>query len=103
MSNKSNKRGASISQELIDRDKGSCVYCGVSIYDMDKVIGFCNDHIIPFSVSHDNRLSNRVLCCQRCNMIANSMVFDTFEDKKRYIRAKIDSLAKAYKIKFKPL
>ena len=63
-----------------------CVYCGLegnifriqksgnlgwhlNLWRIDKKIKrlFTLDHIIPKSLSHDNRISNLQTCCEKCN------------------------------------
>jgi len=47
-------------QEVYQRDKGKCVYCG-SIKDL------CLDHLIPLIKGGDNEADNLALACKPCN------------------------------------
>lgn len=60
-----------------ERDGGICRYCGFP--------GECIDHIVPWSFSYDQGAGNLVCACTRCNTIAGSQVFPTFEAKRDYI------------------
>lgn len=43
------------------------------------------DHVVPQSWDNDNSLENLVPACFWCNHLAADMIFDTIEDKTRYI------------------
>lgn len=47
------------------RDGMACVYCGASIEEDGIVLSL--DHVKPDSKGGDNRSSNLVTCCRKCN------------------------------------
>ncbi len=50
---------------IFERDDHKCVYCGQSpIEDGVKLV---IDHIIPYSISHDNGIYNLITACNECN------------------------------------
>lgn len=55
----------------------NCYYCGE--------FATCIDHIVPVSWYRDNDITNLVLSCSLCNIIAGDKVFDNVEDKQEYI------------------
>ena len=67
-----------LKQKLWEEQKGECPYCsrnGVgtkicknNLYDGDYEI----DHILPWSKTFDDSLSNKVLCCSDCNKSKNN-------------------------------
>lgn len=52
-----------LKQRLLDQTDHKCIYCGKDI-SLDNVEV---DHIIPVSISCDDSLSNKVVCCKSCN------------------------------------
>ncbi len=85
--------------EVIPKDGVSCVYC-CSAFATDK------EHVTPISwIERAKELQSMgldvkvpeekiVMSCNECNMIASARIFDTFLEKRSYIRYK---LAKKYK------
>lgn len=63
---------------VMKRDHDTCQYCG----DVANSI----DHVIPVSFMVDNTMGNLVAACMPCNLDASSLVFNTFEEKRRYVR-----------------
>lgn len=55
-----------------------CVYCGGNAGTVD--------HVIPWSYVCDQSRSNLVTACQTCNSIASNLVFQSFTDKRDYVR-----------------
>lgn len=55
-----------------------CVYCGG--------IGDTIDHVLPFTLYVDHSRANLVTACQSCNSIAGAKVFQTFDEKRDFIR-----------------
>lgn len=55
-----------------------CVYCGG--------MGSAVDHVVPWSYNADQSRHNLVIACRVCNSIAGSLVFQSFDDKRAYIR-----------------
>lgn len=70
---------------LHDMQDGNCAYCGGNVYDIGVKPNV--DHIIPVAAGGTNDFHNLCLCCSRCNYIAGSKLFATFEAKKEYIVA----------------
>ena len=66
-------------REVVRRDRWTCQYCGGH--------GTQADHVTPRSKGGADRLDNLVCCCQTCNEIAGGRLFESFQAKKRYIRA----------------
>ena len=60
-----------------ERDDNICVYCGDYAGDLD--------HILPYSAGGKATPENLVCCCHKCNMAASNWIFDSFEDRRRYI------------------
>jgi len=71
------------------RDHYTCQYCGYNPRNSEELRALWIDHIVPLSYGGGYKLDNLVVACDRCNQIAGNMVFDTFEDKKLYIREKL--------------
>ena len=65
---------------ILERDLYLCVYCGD--------IATCVDHVIPWSWSQCDDPYNLVASCDACNLSASNMVFNSFNEKARYIRIK---------------
>lgn len=66
--------------QALERDGGACRYCG------DPAT--CADHVVPFAFGGRNDLENLVAACHACNTVAGDLVFDSFEDKLAYVRAR---------------
>jgi 5-methylcytosine-specific restriction endonuclease McrA len=62
---------------VIDRFGGKCAYCGEP--------ATCVDHVVPFSYGGTDADDNLVASCRDCNQGVYNKVFDTFEDKKKFI------------------
>lgn len=65
-------------EAILERDSYVCVYC---LGEAD-----CVDHVIPFCWSQCDSPDNLVSCCNECNQIAGSLIFDDFDLKSEYIR-----------------
>jgi hypothetical protein len=81
----SQKRSRYNFKKVLQRDCYICRYCA---YDPRKSIDFIPlhvDHVIPWVYGGGNTLNNLVTSCHLCNVIANSRIFATFEDKRKYI------------------
>lgn len=52
-----------LKQRLLDQTDHKCIYCGKDINIENVEV----DHIIPVSISCDDSLSNKVVCCKSCN------------------------------------
>lgn len=62
-----------------ERDQGICRYCS---FPAD-----CVDHVEPYSLQHNNSLTNLVLACNACNQIAGGQYLGTFDVKREHILA----------------
>lgn len=51
--------------DVIDLDKGECVYCGLKDDRINKNLTL--DHVVPESKGGENTIENLVLCCHYCN------------------------------------
>lgn len=80
-------RNPRISKKIVQKkyhsQNGICAYC-----DEDLNYDFHVEHINPWTYSRSNEEVNIVLSCKRCNHLASSFVFNSFEDKREYILAK---------------
>lgn len=56
---------AKLRHEIIDLDKGQCVYCGIRDDRINKNLTL--DHVVPESKGGENTVENLVLCCHYCN------------------------------------
>lgn len=65
---------------IFDRDGGRCRYCGDHAY--------CADHVVPKRAGGPDHPSNFVAACHLCNTIASDWVFQSWEDKRRYVLIK---------------
>ena len=70
----------SIKREIFIRDNYICRYCSFPAEVMDHVIA--KHHCGPTAEW------NLVACCTRCNQIASSWYFETFEEKREFILKK---------------
>jgi protein-arginine kinase activator protein McsA len=75
--------------KVYKRDKYICQYCGYSPYYCEEFKPLHIDHILPWSVRGSNSDKNLVVACAKCNLIAGSKWFNSFEDKKAYILSEI--------------
>jgi hypothetical protein len=69
-------------RQLIAMAENMCSYCSADISGYFEV-----EHIKPLSYGGTNSLSNLCLSCKRCNLVANSLVFHSFNQKRDYILA----------------
>ena len=78
---KRNKRGGYGSNRMkaLTETGYACAYCGEAATQAD--------HVVPYSWAVDNSFNNLVACCDVCNVIAGSKMFDSFYEKKEYILA----------------
>jgi hypothetical protein len=75
--NKSYKSTA-IFEKLYAMYSGYCAYCGI---EPATTI----DHIIPVSYKENNAIENLVPCCVWCNLHAGDKMFDSLEDKRKFL------------------
>lgn len=64
-------------EAILERDGHVCYYCGGEATVVD--------HIIPWDWSHNNAPTNLIAACNLCNILTSDMIFDTLEDKRKYI------------------
>ena len=83
--NPSKKRTNRNYKKCYERDRYTCQYCGYNLSCTSKFLPLHIDHIIPWSSQGGNALSNLVVSCQDCNLIASDKWFSTFEEKKEFI------------------
>lgn len=62
---------------ILDRDAHICYYCGGEATVVD--------HIIPWDWCHDDSPSNLVSACNLCNQIASDNLFESLDEKRKYI------------------
>lgn len=67
----------------------TCVYCGYNIWDMTTSRSLGTDHILPYSMGGKNKLNNLVCCCSLCNSLLSNTLFQSFKDKKRFIKLRL--------------
>ena len=67
----------SLRNEILEYYDYECQYC----HGYGNIV----DHIIPQAYMIDNRKINLVCSCMLCNLVASDKVFDSFDDKRRYI------------------
>lgn len=67
-------------KKILRRDGMICQYC----YEE----GFTVDHIIPRTAGGSNNINNLICACSKCNSIAGNKIFETFDDKLKYIMQK---------------
>lgn len=72
-------------KSILRRDGHTCRYCG----DRAEYV----DHVVPWSFGGTDDPSNLVAACYVCNSKAYNHVFDSFEDKKEYLRNYNESIA----------
>lgn len=70
------------------RDNYVCQYCGYNPRTHDDFIPLSIDHIIPHSNGGGNSMDNLVVACMKCNTTLGNKVFNSFIDKKEYLRYK---------------
>lgn len=71
----------SLREYTLERDHHICQYCGSHAFQAD--------HVIPRRQGGTDSLDNLVACCLRCNRIAGGLLFDSFAQKRRYIRCEV--------------
>ena len=62
---------------ILNRDAHICYYCGGEATVVD--------HIIPWDWCHDDSPTNLISACSLCNLIASDMMFDSLDEKRKYI------------------
>ena len=72
-------------KKCYQRDRYTCQYCGYNMENATKFLPLHIDHIKPWSAHGGNSLSNLVVSCQQCNLLASDKWFSSFEEKKEYI------------------
>jgi len=70
-----------IRKNVLIRDNYTCRYCG------DYAGGI--DHVVPLSLISDHHPDNLVACCSRCNSTAGNKLFDSFQEKLKFINDSI--------------
>lgn len=83
--NPSKKRSFKNYKKCYERDKYTCQYCNYNMQNAKKFLPLHIDHIKPWSSQGGNSLSNLVVSCQECNLLASNKWFSSFEEKKDYI------------------
>jgi uncharacterized membrane protein len=48
------------------------------------------DHLIPYAFRPDDSQSNLYPSCKRCNSISGALVFDSIEEKREYVQARLE-------------
>ena len=71
--------------KVYKRDDYTCQYCGYNPRLYDYFDSLWIDHIIPHAYGGGNQMHNMVVACRRCNLLASSSVFNSFEEKRTYI------------------
>jgi len=66
--------------QILEEQNKKCAYCSLDLND-----SYCVEHIIPLAVGGSNNISNLVLACNKCNLIAGSLYFNDFQAKRCYI------------------
>lgn len=72
-----------VRNKIMKRHNWTCVYCGSKAEHID--------HIIPVASSGTDDLDNLVASCVSCNLIAKDRLFDSLEEKKRFILSHRDN------------
>jgi hypothetical protein len=72
-------------KKCYQRDRYTCQYCGYNMQNAKKFMPLHIDHIKPWSCQGGNSLTNLVVSCQECNLIASDKWFSSFEEKKEYV------------------
>ena len=67
------------------RDGPICQYCGVDMTGCEGEGIISVDHIISVCKGGGNEMSNLVVACMPCNMIAGGLAFESFGKKKEFI------------------
>jgi len=73
--------GKRIIRALFDLCEGKCGYCQTPFSGEEYQV----EHIVPVSVGGTNDFPNLILACKRCNSVAGSKCFNSFEIKREYI------------------
>lgn len=78
-------------KEQLEHQGFVCFYCGKQfntiVYRKKKVIilRMACDHMVPYSYSQNNHVSNFVIACHICNGMKSNKCFDTIEDAREYL------------------
>ncbi len=72
-------------KKVYERDKYTCQYCGYNLKNCNEFLPLHIDHIKPFSCNGGNAMTNMVVSCQECNLLAHDKWFSSFEEKKDFI------------------
>jgi hypothetical protein len=75
-------------RKVLERDNLTCQYCGDNPRETAG-LELHIDHVKPFSHGGSNRPDNLVVACKRCNLLVSNLVFDSFWDKRQYIRQQV--------------
>ena len=71
-------------EEVFEKTKGRCGYCGIWLNPKSK-IGYTVDHIIPQKLGGLHDIENLILACKPCNCQKNAK---TLEDYRTYLMKK---------------
>lgn len=71
--------------KVYNRDSYTCQYCGYNPRTNKLFLPLHIDHITPHSYGGGYKMDNLVVACATCNHIASNKVFNSFDDKKKYV------------------
>ena len=72
---------------VYERDEYICQYCGKWCYEsyVNDGKAVTIDHAIPVASGGTNDIENLVTCCRECNLRKSALIFETFEDARKYL------------------
>lgn len=84
-------------RQILEMQENRCLYClktfGSPVIRKEKLIWLkvTWDHVVPFSYSQNNNVSNFAAACHVCNGLKGSLVFATIEEARTYISSLSES------------
>jgi hypothetical protein len=82
---------------ILERDQYRCQYCGLDgMASFENALAMSVDFVIPRAHKGKKDEHNLVACCRSCNMIKGRRVYRSFDEAKRYVLARRETLCRAW-------
>ena len=89
--------GKVLQREILERQGGRCLYCCKefgSLYFRHGKMGRLRihwDHMVPYAYINANDGANFAAACNLCNLFKSSLVFQTLDEARIYVKARAES------------
>ena len=75
-------------KRILEEQDYRCAYCDVAF---SVLVGVTWDHFVPWSYAQDERTSNFIASCSRCNQLKQAQIFTGIEEVRVYIASRRSS------------